>query len=96
MSTEPTPIEKVSALVDELDCHQFLSKDEVIEQLQDQLCSMKKALELAQKFKETSIDGKEDWDRNIEESEDAILHLKSVLHHLGAEDDNRPFNPILA
>lgn len=74
----------------------LLSKDEVVEQLQDQLCSMKQALGLARKFKATSIDGKEDWDRNIEENKDAILHLKSCLHHLGAEDDNRPFNPILA
>lgn len=74
----------------------LLSKDKVVEQIQDQLCAMKKALELAHKFKATSIDGKEDWDRNIEENEDAILHLKSCLHHLGAEDDNRPFDPILA
>jgi len=74
----------------------MLPKDEVIDWLQDQLCMMKQALELAHKFKATSIDGKEDWDRNIEENEDAILMLKSNLHHLGAEDDNRPFNPILA
>lgn len=74
----------------------FLAKDKVIEWLQEDLSMMKQARELAHKFKATSIDGKEDWDRNIDENEDAILRLRSCLHHLGAEDDNRPFNPILA
>jgi hypothetical protein len=74
----------------------LLSRDEVIDWLQDQLCMMKQALELDHKFKANTTDASENWDRNIEEHEDAIQMLRSNLHHLGAKDDNRPFNPILA
>lgn len=74
----------------------LLSKNEVIEWLQDQLCCMKQALSLDHAFKKHTGNNDPGWDTNIEEHEEAILKLRSTLHHLGAEDDNRPFNPILA